>query len=105
MSSTAGAFRSLTALVLRTALSRAGTEVLEPIHRFELVIPADLLGTVLAALPRLHAVPQETEPQGASYRLIGEIPAARVHRLQQAVPTLTGGEGELVCGFDHYRRL
>ncbi len=105
MSSTAGAFRNLTALVLMTALSRAGTEVLEPMHRFDLVIPADLLGTVLAALPHLRAVPQETEPRETSYRLIGEIAAARAHRLQQAVPTLTRGEGELVCGFDHYRRV
>ncbi|HST81622.1 MAG TPA: translation factor GTPase family protein [Kineosporiaceae bacterium] len=103
MSSTAGAFRNLTALVLMTALTRAGTEVLEPMHRFELVIPADLLGPVLAALPRVRAVPQETEPCDASYRLTGEVPAAWAHRLQETVPTLTRGEGELLCSFDHFR--
>jgi ribosomal protection tetracycline resistance protein len=105
MSSTAGAFRNLTALVLMTALTRAGTEVLEPMHRFDLMIPADLLGTVLAALPPLRAVPQETESCAASYRLTGAIPAAWADRLQEAVPTLTRGEGELLCGFDHYRRV
>jgi ribosomal protection tetracycline resistance protein len=105
MSSTAGDFRNLTALVLMAALVEAGTEVLEPMHRFDLLIPTDLLGTVLAALPHLHAVPQETELRGSSYRLTGEIPAARVHRLQQALPTLTRGEGELFSHFDHHRRV
>jgi ribosomal protection tetracycline resistance protein len=33
----------------------------------------------------------------------GEIPAARVHELQQRLPTLTRGEGVLETEFDHYR--
>jgi ribosomal protection tetracycline resistance protein len=105
MSSTAGDFRNLTALVLMTALTRAGTEVLEPIHHFQLVIPVDRLSAVLSALPRLQAVPRGTDRSGSSYQVSGEIPAARVHQLQLAVPTLTGGEGDLITRFDHHRRV
>jgi ribosomal protection tetracycline resistance protein len=36
------------------------------------------------------------------YMLEGEIPAARVHELQQQLPALTGGEGVLECAFDRY---
>ncbi len=61
MSSTAGDFRHLTPLVLTTALTRAGTEVLESIHRFELEIPQPMLGAVLSALSRLRTVPLRTD--------------------------------------------
>jgi ribosomal protection tetracycline resistance protein len=39
---------------------------------------------------------------GSSYLLTGDVPAAWVHRLQQAVPTLTRGEGLLTTSFHHH---
>ncbi|MET0133705.1 MAG: translation factor GTPase family protein [Kibdelosporangium sp.] len=99
MSSTAGDFRNLTPLVLMDALSRAGTVVHEPMHRFRLELPADLTGAVLPELARLRAVPNAPEPG----LLDGVIPAARVHELEQVLPSLTRGEGVLEFEFDHYR--
>ncbi|MFF8641784.1 GTP-binding protein [Streptomyces sp. NPDC015345] len=102
MSSTAGDFRNLTPLVLMDALREAGTAVHEPMHRFRLDVPADTVGAVLPALARLRAVPHTQAASGASYRLEGDIPAQRVHALEQLLPTLTRGEGELESAFDHY---
>ena len=82
------------------ALKEAGTRVCEPVHRFDLGVPADALGPVMAALARLRAVAQTQETRGSSYVLEGEIPAARVHELQQQLPVLTRGEGALECDFD-----
>ncbi len=101
-SSSASDFRNLTPLVLMTALQQARTVVHEPVHSFVLKAPAQALGPVLPALARLGAVPRTQAVQGASCVLAGEIPAARVHDLQQQVPGLTGGEGVLECAFDHY---
>ncbi|MGW0521701.1 GTP-binding protein [Crossiella sp. NPDC003009] len=103
MSSTAGDFRLLTPLVLMTALRQAGTTVHEPLHRFELDIPADTLAPVRAALAPLGAVPRETTAHGAAYRLAGDIPAAAVHALQRQLPGLTRGEGVLECVFAGHR--
>ena len=103
MSSTARDFRQLTPLVLMDALTRAGTRVYEPMHRFQLELPADTFGQVLPVLAGLGAVPRATIPQGSSYLVEGEIPAARVHQLTQQLPGLTGGEGVLEAAFDHYR--
>ncbi|MFI6326378.1 GTP-binding protein [Nonomuraea sp. NPDC050556] len=100
MSSTAGDFRSVTRLVLMEALRRAGTRVLEPMHRFHLEIPPDALGPILPVLSRLRAVPETTTP---GWTLEGVIPAAQVHELRQLLPTLTHGEGVLESAFDHYR--
>lgn len=101
-SSTPRDFRLLTPLVLMSALEQAGTVVCEPIHRFQLEMPADLLGPILPELARLRAVPQAPVMRGATCLLAGEIPAARVHELQQLLPGLTRGEGVLEVAFDHY---
>ncbi len=105
MSSTAGDFRNLTPLVLMSALQQAGTRVEEPIHRFELEIPSDTLGSTLSALAQVRGVPLNTEVRAFSYLLSGDIPAAQVHELQQMLPQLAHGEGVLVSAFSHYRRV
>lgn len=105
MSSTAGDFRNLTPLVLMSALKRAGTTVHEPIHRFRLEFPADLLGPLLPVLARLGAVPGTPAVHGSACVLEGGIPAARVHELQQQLPALTRGEGVLESDFDSYRAV
>ena len=101
-SSTAGDFRSLTPLVLMSALTEAGTVVCEPIHRFHLEAPAGTIGHVLSALARLDAVPDQPEIRGSSCVIEGDIAAARVHELRLELPGLTRGEGVLECEFGRY---
>ena len=101
--STAADFRKLTPLVLMSALKQAGTVVCEPMHGFRLEIPEDAFGATLPALAQLRAVPKAQEMRGATYVLEGEIPAARVHELQQLLPALTRGEGVLECAFERYQ--
>jgi len=103
MSSTGEDFRGLTPLILMSALQQAGTVVCEPIHRFRLDLPADTLGAVLPVLARLRAVPRTPAARGSWYLLEGELPAARVHELQQELPALTRGDGVLESAFDHYQ--
>ncbi|MFG2958179.1 GTP-binding protein [Streptomyces sp. NPDC048291] len=102
MSSTGYDFRGLTPLVLTEALRRAGTQVHEPMHRFRLEAPVDTLGALLPVLAGFGAVPQRTRTEGALAVLEGAVPAARVHGLEQRLPGLTRGEGELETAFDHY---
>ncbi|KUO18262.1 elongation factor G [Streptomyces dysideae] len=102
MSSTGADFRGVTPLVLIEALRRAGTRVYEPMHRFRAEAPADTLGALLPVLAAARAVPQTTETRGAACVLEGVVPAAQVHGLEQRLPGLTRGEGEMECAFDHY---
>jgi ribosomal protection tetracycline resistance protein len=100
--STAGDFRKLLPLVLMEALRGAGTQVCEPLHRFELEIPADTVGSVLGALARADAELRAQEVRGAVCLLRGEIPVARTHAFQQILPGLTRGEGVLESAFARY---
>ncbi|WNO70821.1 TetM/TetW/TetO/TetS family tetracycline resistance ribosomal protection protein [Streptomyces sp. AM8-1-1] len=103
MSSTAGDFRHLTPMVLMSALREAGTQVYEPMHRFRLEFPADLLGQLLPVLGSLRANLSTPVPRGMSYVLEGEIPAASVHALQQQLPALSRGEGVLETEFARHQ--
>ncbi|GAA1566033.1 TetM/TetW/TetO/TetS family tetracycline resistance ribosomal protection protein [Kribbella hippodromi] len=103
MSSTAGDFRNLTPLVLMTALQQAGTTVHEPMHSFQLEIPTDTTRAVLATLARLRAIPQVPALAAETSTLEGEIPAAAVYELEQALPALTRGEGVLESAFERYQ--
>ena len=94
--------RKLTPLVVMTALKRAGTVVCEPIHRFHVDAPVDSLAAVLRLLAQLRAAPHATTTTGSQFALDGHIPAAEVHRLQQRLRGLTGGEGVVEAQFDRY---
>jgi ribosomal protection tetracycline resistance protein len=102
MSSTGADFRGVTPLVLIEALRRAGTRVHEPMHRFRIEAPADTLGALLPVLAGLAAVPETTLNRDDLCVLEGTVPAARVHALEQRLPGLTRGEGELESSFAHY---
>jgi ribosomal protection tetracycline resistance protein len=102
MSSTGEDYRKLTPLVLTSALQQAVMVVCEPVHRFRLDAPAEGLGPLLAALSRLRAVPLAQVTHGATLRVEGDIPAARVHQLRAELPALTRSEGVLECAFDRY---
>ncbi|MFI2720700.1 GTP-binding protein [Streptomyces collinus] len=102
MSSTGADFRGVTPLVLIEALRRAGTRVHEPMHHFRIEAPADTLGALLPVLAQLAAVPETTRNRDDVCVLEGTVPAARVHALEQRLPGLTRGEGELESSFARY---
>ena len=97
--STAGDFRKLTPLVLMQALRIAGTEVCEPIEAFDLEIPEDTFGAVSGALVNARATLQNAFREGASYRIICEIPTAELRAVEQQLPALTRGDGSWLSSF------
>ncbi|RKS05633.1 ribosomal protection tetracycline resistance protein [Nocardiopsis sp. Huas11] len=86
-------FRELTPLVLMRALDRAGTRVFEPVHGFELEVPADVLGPVTARLNGLGARVRETVETVEGWRLTGEVAARSVDDFRAELPGLSRGEG------------
>jgi ribosomal protection tetracycline resistance protein len=97
--SIAGDFRKLTPLVLMRALLGAGTEVCEPIEEFDLEIPEDTFGAVTGALVNARATMRNAFRDGASYRIICEIPTAELRAVEQQLPALTRGDGSWVSSF------
>jgi ribosomal protection tetracycline resistance protein len=103
--STSGDFRRVTPLALFAALRRAGTDVYEPLHAFDLEIPPDCVGPVLAALSRHEAQVDESALAGSVWRVRGELPLRRIPTLRHTLPGLTRGEAAWVAVPGGDRRL
>jgi ribosomal protection tetracycline resistance protein len=103
MSSIGSDFRYTVPLVLLDAVRRAGTVVCEPISRYELEIPGDVLPVMIPLLAKLEAPPLEQTTRGDALVLSGQIRAASVHALQILIPDITRGEGVLETSFDSFR--
>ncbi|GAA2296146.1 tetracycline resistance ribosomal protection protein Otr(A) [Streptomyces kunmingensis] len=91
--SVAGDFRTVTALVTRQALERAGTVVHEPVHTFEVEVPLDALAPVTAQLSALGAEFGRTTGGQEAWLITGRLTARRVREIELALPGLTRGEG------------
>ena len=100
--SSGGDFRKLTPLVLMQALSMAGTEVCEPIEKLELDIPEDTFGAVSGVLIAARATIRNSLSEGASYRIVCEIPTAELRAVEQQLPGLTRGDSGWVSSFAGY---
>jgi ribosomal protection tetracycline resistance protein len=74
-------------------------------HRFRLEVPAEAAGPMMPVLARLRAQPDLPVTRGSVCLLTGEIPAARVHELEQVLPGLSRGEGVMEALFDRYRAV
>jgi ribosomal protection tetracycline resistance protein len=99
---TAADFRKLTPLVLRQALRQAGTVVCEPMTRVRIELPEGRMGQVLSALARFGAAVHAPALRDDVAVVEALLPTAQVHQLQQQLPGLTGGEGELESSFGGY---
>jgi ribosomal protection tetracycline resistance protein len=90
--SVAADFRGLTAVVLATALERAGTRVYEPYRAFELEIPAGALSEVASRITALGARIAESAGDATRWRLAGTLPARCLTAVQRSLPGLAHGE-------------
>ncbi|MFJ4100097.1 GTP-binding protein [Amycolatopsis japonica] len=93
--SAAGDFRKVTPFVLEEALRDAGTEVLEPVSRVEVELPAGSVPATLSKLVECGGVVTGSVVRGDRAELTGVLPLGEVARFEQQLPGLTHGEGLL----------
>ncbi|MER6665335.1 translation factor GTPase family protein [Amycolatopsis japonica] len=91
--SAAGDFRKVTPFVLEEALRDAGTEVLEPVSRVEVELPAGSVPATLSKLVECGGVVTGSVVRGDRAELTGVLPLGEVARFEQQLPGLTHGEG------------
>ncbi|MFE6614589.1 GTP-binding protein [Amycolatopsis sp. NPDC057786] len=91
--SAAGDFRKITPFVLAEALREAGMEVLEPVSRIEVELPADTVTATLSRLVEHGGTVTGSVARGDRAGLTGVLPTGEVARFEQRLPGLTRGEG------------
>ncbi len=100
--STARDFRLVTALVVRTALERAGTVVCEPTTRLKLEVPSHSTPAVVKLLSQLgvRVVGQVSTDDVA--RIVALTPTANLAEIKRRLPGVTSGQGVLEDEFAGY---
>jgi len=101
--SVAADYRRLTPLVVMAALRKAGTRVQEPVQWFEMIGPEWALGEVLPVLAAARATPEGTRMDGERSVVTGIVPSAEIHRLEQRLPALGGGQMSFTSDHVGYR--
>ena len=97
-----GDFRQAVGRAIRNALMQAQNVLLEPICRFRLRVPAEMLGRVSSSLAQLRADCGAPALEGAEAVLSGEVPFARFIPWQEDFPALTKGRGVLSVALSRY---
>jgi len=97
-----GDFRESTYRAIRHGLMQARSILMEPVCRFELRAPADLLGRVMGDMTRLYARTDPPEMDGNTFTLTGEAAFADFSTYHADFLSTTHGRGILSYRFDHY---
>ena len=84
------------------ALRKIVERLTKPVEELDLEIPEDTFGAVCGALVNARATIRNAYPEGASHRIICEIPTADLRAVEQQLPGLTRGDGGWVSSFSGY---
>ena len=92
-------FRNLTPILMQEALEKAGTIVCEPFCEFELEIPQESFNAVTKKLSECHALIKSNINLSTTnhFQLTGTIPTRHIYEFEKNLPSLTQGEGHLIC--------
>jgi ribosomal protection tetracycline resistance protein len=100
--STSRDFRRLTPIVLMQALEQARTSVCEPVVRVRLEVPAESVGSVMAAVGQLGAPAEMESLRGDLATVDTVLSILAAQDLQRELSRLTSGEGVLESSFLGY---
>ncbi len=98
-----GDFREATYRAIRQGLTEAGTIILEPYYRFEMLIPTEAVGRAMTDVETMSGSFEAPEDIGGISRLRGSAPAVEIRNYSAALVTYTKGEGRLTLVFDGYK--
>ena len=89
----AGEFRGAAPYALKQAIQSAGTQILEPIYCYEIVVHAEFCGKTVSEIENLCGSVVSIEDNGAYMKLSGKLPARMYQEFLHRFRTLTKNMG------------
>lgn len=97
-----GDFRKATYRAVRQGLMMADSVLLEPVYKYELIVPKDNVGRAMTDLSSMSATVSSPSIEDGKTVLRGTIPAACLGNYAEDVRSYTSGEGSLSCVLKGY---
>jgi elongation factor G len=99
------AFQSAGALALREAAAATSIVLLEPYDEIEVVVPDELVGTVMSDLSSRRGRPLGTDQKGDHTVVRAHVPASSLTRYAVDLRSQTHGTGSFTRRFAHYEPM
>ncbi len=99
------AFEIAGSLALQEAIERAGTVILEPIMRIEIVTPEQFMGDVIGDLNSRRGHVERTEAKTGAVVIRGYVPLANLFGYTTDLRSMTQGRASSSVEFDHYQEV
>ncbi|NTU42560.1 MAG: elongation factor G [Nitrospirales bacterium] len=97
------AFKMAAHMAMKKAMEDAKPAVLEPVMRVEVVVPEDVLGTIIGDLNSRRGKVQGMEPQaGGNQKILATVPMAEMLTYANQLQSMTSGRGLYSMEFSHY---
>ena len=99
------AFEIASRAAMRDALRGAGSRLLEPIMRVEVVTPDEYMGEIIGDLNARRGQIQGSEPRGRSTAIRAFVPLANMFGYVNTLRSMSQGRVLFTMHFDHYERV
>lgn len=96
------AFKIAGSKAFQEAAVRAGSVLLEPIMRVEVVVPEEFMGDITGNLSSKRGVIESMEDRGNMKVINAKVPLAEMFGYTTALRSMTEGRGTSTMEFDHY---
>ncbi len=99
------AFRVAGSMAFRTAASKAGAELLEPVMRVEVVVPAEYMGDIIGDLNSRRGRIRSMEAKGGTQIVNSRVPLSEMFGYATDLRSRTQGRATFSMHFDRYEQV
>ena len=99
------AFKMATIEAMRDGQRKAGTFLLEPIMKVEVIVPEDYMGDVIGNLSSKRGKIDSTEQKGNARIISAEVPLAEMFGYATEIRGMTQGRGSFTMEPSHYEEV
>lgn len=98
-----GDFRQATYRAVRQGLKKAQSVLLEPVYKYSLEIPAEMVGRALSDIQKMYGTFSVPEIIGDQSMIHGVAPVSTMRNYQMEVNAYSRGQGKLFCLLNGYQ--
>ena len=99
------AYKIAGSMALKDGLAKAGSILLEPVMRVEVIVPEDYLGDVLGNINSRRGRIEGTEIRANSQVIRAMVPLSEMFGYATDLRSRTQGRGQYTMQFDHYEQV
>jgi elongation factor G len=88
-----------------TAFKNAGPKIMEPIYNVEVLVPEEMMGSVMTDLQGRRAMIMGMDAEGHYQKISARVPLAEMNRYSTSLSSLTSGRGTFSMKYAEYAQL